>query len=202
MNQIAVLYPTAFNCSSKFNRKLNNILKNLDSPRLFIFNDVNNLGEQYAKSNGIDYQLCFGHLNLNDASFTHAIIFSDGEEFIAEVSAVRSSSIKVSVQRISITKVVNIKRDPIYNGKINTDKYEYIGRGSLWGNPYAIGENGDDREEVLRKYKYDFDYDKFLNINKNDMIKLSGKRLGCFCKPDDCHGDIIADFLNSYDDGQ
>ncbi|MCG6418638.1 DUF4326 domain-containing protein [Vibrio fluvialis] len=29
-----------------------------------------------------------------------------------------------------------------------------------------------------------------------------GKRLGCFCKPDDCHGDIIAEFLNSYDDGK
>ena len=47
----------------------------------------------------------------------------------------------------AITKVVNIK----------TKKYDvYIGRGSAWGNPYAIGIDGD-REEVIRKYQYDFE---------------------------------------------
>jgi hypothetical protein len=63
-------------------------------------------------------------------------------------------------------------------------------------------EEGDDREEVIRKYKYDFDFEKFPHIDKSEVHKLAGKKLGCFCKPATCHGDILADFLNEYDDGK
>ncbi|MFA0332436.1 DUF4326 domain-containing protein [Vibrio cyclitrophicus] len=28
------------------------------------------------------------------------------------------------------------------------------------------------------------------------------KRLECFCKPEACHGDVLADYLNSWDDGK
>ena len=63
-------------------------------------------------------------------------------------------------------------------------------------------EEGDDREEVIRKYKYDFDFEKFPNKEKSEVHKLTGKRLGCFCKPQACHGDILADYLNSWDDGK
>ena len=63
-------------------------------------------------------------------------------------------------------------------------------------------EEGDDREEVIRKFKYDFDYEKFPNKEKSEVYKLAGKRLGCFCKPHACHGDVLADFLNSWDDGK
>lgn len=45
----------------------------------------------------------------------------------------------------------------------------------LWGNPYSMYENGDDRDEVIRKFKYDFDFDKFLNVKKEDFIHLKGK---------------------------
>ena len=57
------------------------------------------------------------------------------------------------------------------------------------------------QKEVIRKYKYDFDNDKFPNKSKSEVTKLAGKRLGCFCKPAACHGDILADYLNSLDDG-
>ena len=43
-------------------------------------------------------------------------------------------------------------------------------------------EKGESKEEVIRKYKYDFDYDKFINKEKKNVYKLNGKRLGCFCK--------------------
>ena len=91
-----------------------------------------------------------------------------------------------------ITKVINVNKDKEYD--------VYIGRGSDWGNPYAIGVDGD-REEVIRKYKYDFDRG-FLKSNKEDLLKLKGKTLGCHCKPSACHGDILANYLNSYDDGK
>jgi len=63
-------------------------------------------------------------------------------------------------------------------------------------------DEGESREEVIRKYEYDFQYDKFPNKKKSDVLKLAGKRLGCFCKPQACHGDVLADYLNSWDDGK
>ncbi|WP_123009399.1 DUF4326 domain-containing protein, partial [Escherichia coli] len=31
---------------------------------------------------------------------------------------------------------------------------------------------------------------------------LKGKVIACHCKPYACHGDIIADYINSLDDGE
>lgn len=53
---------------------------------------------------------------------------------------------------------------------------------------------------MIRKYRYDFEHDKFLNIDPKRVHELAGKKLGCFCSPDICHGDVLADFLNRYDD--
>ena len=89
----------------------------------------------------------------------------------------------------------------------NKDKGEhfdtYIGRGTLWGNPYAIGQDGD-REEVIRKFAYDFNRG-FLRGGEdfNEKLKaLRGHTLGCHCKPYACHGDVLADYLNKLDDGE
>ena len=80
---------------------------------------------------------------------------------------------------------------------VNKYKEEYDiyigrGRGSKWGNPYAIGEHGT-RDEVIEAYR------RFLwkqirsgDVTIEDLLELDGKRLGCFCKPQACHGDVIA----------
>lgn len=133
---------------------------------------------------------------------THAIVFDDGEEFTEETKTLQLSGKPVRLIKISITRVINIKTEPEYKLEKSTPNYEYIGRGSYWGNPYSMYEEGDDREEVIRKYKYDFDFKKFPNKDKAEVYKLVGKRLGCFCKPQACHGDVLANFLNSWDDGK
>ncbi|ODX48989.1 DUF4326 domain-containing protein [Vibrio parahaemolyticus] len=202
MLKVLVLYPEAFNCYSKFCRKLDRIMSNLVEPTVVVNEDHNGLGSQYCSERQLSIEVLEDISSLQNSDLTHAIVFSDGEEFIDEVNKLKASSLKTSIQKIKITRVINIKNDKTFNTKISSSKYEYIGRGSPWGNPYAIGENGDDRDEVLRKYHYDFENEKFLNITKNDMLKLAGKRLGCFCKPEACHGDYIAEFLNSYDDGK
>ncbi len=61
-------------------------------------------------------------------------------------------------------------------------------------------EEGDDRDEVIRRYKFDFDFVKLPHIDKDEAFRLVGKKLGCFCKPTSCHGDVLANFLNSLDD--
>ncbi len=77
------------------------------------------------------------------------------------------------------------------------EKYDiYIGRGSLWGNPFVIGEHGT-REEVIAQYK-DYFYSKIEASTKfkEETLKLKDSKLGCFCAPKPCHGDIIKEWLD------
>ncbi len=76
-------------------------------------------------------------------------------------------------------EVVNIKL---------SDYTVYIGRGSVFGNPFRIGKDGT-REEVVAKYEtYARSNPELLKAIKElpkDAV------LGCYCKPLMCHGDII-----------
>jgi len=80
------------------------------------------------------------------------------------------------------SKVVNIKNEPCDI---------YIGRGSKWGNPFLIGIDGS-REEVVNMYAEWVVKQEHL---MNDIESLIGKRLGCFCKPKLCHGDVLLNLL-------
>lgn len=68
----------------------------------------------------------------------------------------------------------------------------HIGRGSPFGNPFKIGVHGN-REEVITKYR-NWVLTQPLLLAK--MEELRGKRLGCWCKPKACHGDVIVEILN------
>lgn len=84
------------------------------------------------------------------------------------------------------TRVVNLKREA----------YEvYIGRGSKWGNPFRIGIDGN-RAEVIAKYR---DWIVTRPGLLADLESLRGKRLGCFCKPCACHGDVLVALLGDAD---
>jgi hypothetical protein len=139
---------------------------------------------------------------LNIDMISHAVVFDDGEEFYNDTELLKSKNIPIRIIKIAITRVINIKKQTEFKSEKSTSTYEYIGRGSYWGNPYSMYEVGENREEVIRKYKYDFDYEKFPNKEKSEVYKLIGKRLGCFCKPESCHGDVLANHLNSWDDGK
>ena len=70
----------------------------------------------------------------------------------------------------------------------------YVGRPGRWGNPFRIGPDGS-REEVLAKYR------AWLASN-SDLIgaarlELRGKVLGCWCAPQACHGDVLAEVADS-----
>ena len=89
------------------------------------------------------------------------------------------------------TKVVNIKA---------SQKYDiYIGRPYRFGNPFTVGKDGN-REEVIEKYKQYFQAMLTVPDFKEELLKLKGKTLGCFCKPAACHGDVICDYLNKLED--
>lgn len=91
------------------------------------------------------------------------------------------------------TEVVNVKA---YK---HPQHVRYIGRGSIFGNPFKIGEDGT-REEVIEKYRVWF-YDRLSwdAYFKHRVESLRGCILGCFCKPQACHGDIIKEYLDARD---
>jgi hypothetical protein len=68
------------------------------------------------------------------------------------------------------------------------DAYDvYIGRGSIWGNPFVIGRDGD-RSAVIRKYEEYLASSPALIAR---LPELLGKRIACFCAPLACHGHVL-----------
>lgn len=83
---------------------------------------------------------------------------------------------------MSETRVVNKRQEP----------YDvYIGRPGKWGNPFVIGKDGT-REEVIAKYR---DYVLAQGHLLYSLEELRGKRLGCWCAPLPCHGDVLVELL-------
>lgn len=66
-----------------------------------------------------------------------------------------------------------------------------ICRPSKWGNPFVIGKDGT-RAEVIEKYR---EYVLRRKDLMDQLESLRGKRLGCYCKPLACHGDVLVDLL-------
>lgn len=74
------------------------------------------------------------------------------------------------------------------------DQYDvYIGRPSIWGNPFHLTDESR-RAEVIRCYR-----DWLLaqpSLMERAKRELRGRRLGCWCAPKDCHGDVLAEIAN------
>jgi hypothetical protein len=69
----------------------------------------------------------------------------------------------------------------------------YVGRPSKWGNPYHIGKDGT-RAQVIQKYR------EYLLSSPHLLAKLhtpKGLRLGCYCAPLACHGDVLAELADA-----
>jgi len=199
MTTVFIAYPTLFNCYSKFLRKISRITSNLSDLSVVYFSDEKNFIRDFSSSSSN----CISAYQIDVRSsdvISYAIIFDDGS--LSEIIEImKNKNIPLRVIKFETTKVVN---------KDKGEEFDvYIGRGSPWGNPYAVGFGGspgeeqNSREEAIRKYKYDFDRD-FLKGGqdyKRNLLTLAGKKIACHCKPLACHGDVLADYLNSYDDG-
>jgi RNA polymerase sigma factor (sigma-70 family) len=86
--------------------------------------------------------------------------------------------------------MTNMTRTTVVNAR-NSEYDVLIARPSKWGNPFQIGRDGD-RERVIGMYE--------VHIRRRpDLLaalpELVGKRLGCYCKPEACHGDVLVKLL-------
>ncbi len=96
------------------------------------------------------------------------------------------------------TTVVNIRKDPydIYIGRAGK------GRDGYYGNPHIVGycplcRKTHKRGEAIEFFKEYFDKRIESDVEfKERVLELQGKRLGCFCAPNFCHGDIYKEWLD------
>lgn len=120
------------------------------------------------------------------------------------------------------TKVVNVKvnyirpcynnlkewcedRNNLYIGRrgivfINNNgkKERYPKEDSKFANPFKVGRDGT-LDDILIKYERHLRKELVDGIiSKEDITNLSGKNLGCWCKPNPCHGDILLKYINMY----
>lgn len=90
------------------------------------------------------------------------------------------------------TRVVNLNESPydVYIGRAGH------GQDGYFGNPYKLteGRRGSTLEAYKRYFYERLEYDAEF---KRRVLELRNKTLGCFCKPNPCHGDIIKEYLDN-----
>ena len=109
------------------------------------------------------------------------------------------------------TLIVNLATDDheIYIGRRANPRVHMLtagvrpGQEGWLGNPHPIGmcelcEREHTRAECIESFRADFharlDHDPEF---RKTVLELAGKRLGCYCKPLDCHGDVIREFIDA-----
>lgn len=78
---------------------------------------------------------------------------------------------------------------------------QYIGRAGhgqdgYFGNPYRLNVEMNPGDTLERYRGYFLERLRTDPEFKAKVLALKGKTLGCFCKPNACHGDIMAEYLN------
>src|SRR5688572_11102108 len=80
--------------------------------------------------------------------------------------------------------VVNIGRGEAYDVRID--------RKTKLGNPFVIGKHGT-RDACIAQYRpHLWAQIRREAITLQELAELDGRRLGCWCAPLPCHGDVLA----------
>jgi hypothetical protein len=81
----------------------------------------------------------------------------------------------------------------------------YIGRPSKWGNPFTHIQDGKtlakhlvgSRDEAVEAFREWITNGEGKHL-MNDLHELKDKVLGCWCKPQNCHGDVLSDLVSKH----
>jgi len=93
-----------------------------------------------------------------------------------------------------------LKQTTVVHNQI--DEYDvYIGRAvveygiedSKWGNPFVMADDSDtERARAVQAYR---EWVVAQPELMQSLEELRGKRLGCWCAPKACHGDVLVQLL-------
>jgi hypothetical protein len=95
------------------------------------------------------------------------------------------------------TRVVNIRHGKcdVYIGRARPG-LKVEGSDGYFGNPYHVEPHG--REVAISLFKSYFHRRiKIDPVFRLRVLALRGKSLGCYCKPQDCHGDVIVEWIEA-----
>lgn len=87
-------------------------------------------------------------------------------------------------------RVLNMRH---LKGKPLPENAVYVGRPSVFGNPFVVGRDGT-RERVIAAYRYHLKTNASLTVQA--IRELRGKDLVCWCAPEACHADVLLDIAN------
>jgi hypothetical protein len=195
---VLIALPKGFGYARMFGAKISSLLSKIEVSHVTLIQDEKRIAERYFANVEIPF-VHFGSINKGFgksklAEFSHIIVFWDGEDLTDIIFQAQLQKLAIRIVAVKITKVRNKDKEQPFD--------VYIGRGTPWGNPFAIGIGGvgDSRDDVIRKFNDYFAAEFLSNSEKHRaLLSLQGYKLGCHCKPLACHGDIIADYLNSYE---
>lgn len=95
------------------------------------------------------------------------------------------------------TRVVNVRTEEydVYIGRANP---RYGLKRSKWANPFRLKSEAE-RPAMIERYR------EWI-MNQPDLLarihELRGKRLGCWCAPKPCHGDVLAELADRMETGR
>jgi len=81
-------------------------------------------------------------------------------------------------------------------GIVFIDGMRYPKQDSIWCNPFKISDGYLTREECIEEYEL-YIREKIIKEKLYDELKkLKGKTLGCWCIPQSCHGEVLIKLIN------
>jgi len=195
MNTIVVAISKDVTSKEAIYSKLDESLSAMNEYELVAVNDTQQFLKNYGEERGtrFSFKNCPSRIAAKQiaAKATHLIVFWSGLDL--------TDLIFFAVQRKVPTKLIPFLVTTVANKDTGQAFDVYIGRGTPLGNPFAIEHGTDaDRAHVIGRYREYFFKDLIIKPDMKNYIEgLRGLRLGCHCKPLPCHGDVIAEYLNS-----
>lgn len=196
---LLIALPRLLCFKSIFNQTIDSVLNTLGKIDITLVENGTNEAKLILQEKGIKPRDVSISTRLEARSalhrYSHVLVFWDGDDATDIVYYAKLFNKHLRIVPVEITKVKN--RD-------NFEEFDvYIGRRTPWGNPFPIEHetDGKKRNQVIEMFKTYF-YDEIVSNPEKlkQLLALKGMRLGCHCKPLPCHGDVIADFLNSYEE--
>ena len=126
-------------------------------------------------------------------------MFRDRDKYLLRLINTFSSVMAVNVINVKKANLKKLGYPDFASWQSADDAHLYIGRnmnfyvpgafGSKWQNPYPVKDYGLDRCLEL--------YEAYIRSSGlyDELEELQGKILGCWCKLDKCHGDILRKLL-------